>query len=120
MRIVALAAAAVFGVGLLLVAAPFVGRVSATPRLTPFCAAVRAFNANRPPSKAESVASLQRLTQASPATLRTRLRVIVRQSSVAIRRSCSPSERLPKPSGRGGHQAGNAATSHAKQAAMSR
>jgi hypothetical protein len=116
MRIVALAAAAVFGLGLLLVAAPFAGRASATPRLTPFCAAVRAFNANRPPSKAESVASLQHLTQASPATLRTRLRVLVR----AVQRG-DPSVVLAQASGSQSPpaaavtKAGNAATSHAKQ-----
>jgi len=55
----------------------FAGTAAAGPRLTPFCAAVRAFNADRPPSTTEAVASLQRLSQRSPAPVRTRLRVIV-------------------------------------------
>ena len=63
---------------MLVLVAAFAGTASARPSLTPFCAAVRAFNADRPPSNPEAVASVQRLSERSPAPVRTRLRAILR------------------------------------------
>jgi hypothetical protein len=67
------------GVALVVVlAVSFSRAASAAPRRSPFCAAVQAFNGNRPPSKAASVASLQQLAHASPTPARTALRRIAR------------------------------------------
>jgi len=62
----------------LALAVPLAAPASAASRPTPFCAAVHAFTVYRPPTRATTVAALDRLGKASPAQVRNALRVISR------------------------------------------
>jgi hypothetical protein len=48
------------------------------PKTSPFCAAVATFNATRPTSKAQALAGLTRLAQASPARVKAAITVIMK------------------------------------------